>query len=80
MALAVRAAQLKDAKAITRWVLITVVLGVAFLGVKAYEYTAEYHEQLVPGFNFNAAILRRSRRCLTTSAAASGCSCACTSS
>src|SRR4051812_37381870 len=32
MALAVRAAQLKDAKAITRWVLITVVLGAAFLG------------------------------------------------
>ena len=28
------------------------VLGTAFLGVKAIEYTEEYHEHLIPGWNF----------------------------
>ncbi len=28
------------------------VLGTGFLGIKAIEYTQEYHEQLIPGWNF----------------------------
>ena len=28
------------------------VLGAAFLGIKAIEYTQEYHEHLIPGLNF----------------------------
>jgi cytochrome c oxidase subunit III len=27
-------------------------LGTAFLGIKAVEYTEEYHEKLIPGWNF----------------------------
>jgi cytochrome c oxidase subunit 3 len=52
MALAVRAAQLRD----HRWLLIylglTMALGSGFLVVKAVEYTAEYREKLIPGWNF----------------------------
>ena len=28
------------------------VLGTAFLGIKAVEWTADYHEHLIPGINF----------------------------
>ena len=36
----------------TRWLWAAVALGVVFLGVKAFEYTKEWHEQLVPGRRF----------------------------
>ncbi|RUL89590.1 cytochrome c oxidase subunit 3 family protein [Tautonia sociabilis] len=53
MALAVRAAQLRQDRH-TVWLLIaTIVLGSAFLGIKAYEWIHDYHEELVPGLNFN---------------------------
>ena len=53
MALAVRAAQLRRRRE-TAWLLLaTIVLGSAFLGVKFYEWSHEYHEGLVPGINFN---------------------------
>jgi cytochrome c oxidase subunit III len=53
MALAVRAAQLGRARATMGFLLLTAVLGVVFLGFKAYEYWVDYQEQLIPGINFN---------------------------
>lgn len=52
VALAVRASHLRDRTALTRWLWVTVGLGALFLVFKAYEYLAEWHEQLVPGLNW----------------------------
>ena len=52
MALAVRAAQLRQHRPLLVWLVLTMVLGTAFLGIKAAEYTQEYHEKLIPGWNF----------------------------
>ena len=52
MALAVRAARLDRRRLITVMLFATLVLGLAFLGLKAVEYTKDYHEQLVPALNF----------------------------
>jgi cytochrome c oxidase subunit 3 len=52
MALAVRAAQLRDRVGAVRYLLLTMLLGCGFLGIKAIEYTADYHERLIPGLNF----------------------------
>jgi cytochrome c oxidase subunit III len=49
MALAVRAAAAGHRNALVLNIGLTIVLGLAFLGVKAYEYTHDYHEGLVPG-------------------------------
>jgi len=49
MALAVRAAAVGNRKALMLFIGLTIVLGAAFLGVKAYEYTHDYQEGLVPG-------------------------------
>jgi cytochrome c oxidase subunit 3 len=56
MALAVRAAQLGQNRAVIGFLLCTVVLGAAFLGIKLYEWSIEYREHLVPGpeFVFNS--------------------------
>ena len=53
MALAVRAAQ-TSAKPKTQvgWLVATMILGAAFLGVKAIEYTDKFTHNLVPGPNF----------------------------
>ena len=53
MALAVRAAQLRQKRASIVLLLVTLVLGAAFLGIKVYEWGVDYHEGLVPGFGFN---------------------------
>ncbi len=53
MVLAVRSAQLGRAMAIVRWLLLTMVLGGAFLVVKAFEYAAKFHHHLVPGPSFH---------------------------
>jgi cytochrome c oxidase subunit 3 len=53
MALAVRSAQLGKRKAIVGFLLLTLVLGSVFLGIKVVEYSIKYQEQLVPGLNFN---------------------------
>ena len=52
MALAVRAAQLRQRRPLVWLLAATAVLGVAFLGVKGYEWTHDYHEHLVPGSGF----------------------------
>jgi cytochrome c oxidase subunit 3 len=52
MALAVRAAQLHNHRDIVRWLLLTMLLGSAFLGIKAIEYSHDFDEKLVPGWNF----------------------------
>lgn len=49
MALAVHAAREGDRRAAVRWLLLTALLGLTFLGIKAYEYWKEYHEGLMPG-------------------------------
>jgi cytochrome c oxidase subunit III len=52
MAMAVRAAQLRQHRGLLFWLAATMVLGAAFLGIKAVEYTHDYHERLIPGWNF----------------------------
>jgi cytochrome c oxidase subunit III len=53
MALAVRAGQLGDRVWQVRYLLLTMVLGATFLGIKAVEYHHEYEKHLVPGLNFS---------------------------
>jgi cytochrome c oxidase subunit 3 len=52
MALAVRAAQLRQYRPLLTCLILTMVLGTTFLGIKAVEYTHDYHENLIPGWNF----------------------------
>src|SRR5258706_6484971 len=53
MAMAVRSAQLGRAKAIVGFLVATIVLGSAFLSVKATEYQHMYVEHLIPGESFH---------------------------
>ncbi len=46
MVLAVAAIQHADVKAMQKWLLATVALGLVFLGFQAYEFTHFYHEGL----------------------------------
>jgi cytochrome c oxidase subunit 3 len=52
MALAVHAAQTGARKLLVGFLLLTLLLGTMFLGLKAVEYTDEYHEHHVPGAHF----------------------------
>ncbi|HEX8201200.1 MAG TPA: cytochrome c oxidase subunit 3, partial [Isosphaeraceae bacterium] len=52
MALAVRAAQLRRRRDLVRYLIATMVLGTAFLGIKGYEWHHEYEKHLVPGEGF----------------------------
>lgn len=52
MALAVHAAQTDKKKALVIFLLLTIVLGLAFLGIKAVEYAEKFQHHLVPGPNF----------------------------
>jgi cytochrome c oxidase subunit 3 len=52
MALAVRSAQLRQHRDLLIFLGLTMALGTAFLGIKAIEYTSEYREELIPGWNF----------------------------
>jgi len=52
MALAVRGAQLGNRKTLTLFMILTLVLGLAFLGIKAVEYQHKWHDHLVPGPRF----------------------------
>lgn len=54
MALAVHCGETGDRKGQVRNLLLTMVLGTAFLGIKTFEYYQEYREHLIPGVNFSA--------------------------
>lgn len=52
MALAVHAAQMGRRRALVLFLVVTIVLGGVFLGVKYVEYSHKFHEHLVPGQGF----------------------------
>ena len=54
MALAVHAARAGEQRSLLRRLCFTLVLGSAFLAIKAIEYGIEYHERLVPGLRYDA--------------------------
>jgi cytochrome c oxidase subunit 3 len=53
MVMAVRASTLGKTKAIIWWLIFTLIFGMAFLGVKAVEWTEKYHEHHIPGLPFH---------------------------
>jgi len=53
MVLAVRAAQVGQRNALIIFLILTLILGVAFLGVKAYEWNEKFQEHHVPGPTFH---------------------------
>jgi cytochrome c oxidase subunit III len=63
MALAVRAAQVGSRRLIQIFLILTIVLGCVFLGIKATEYLHKFHEHHVPGqgFQFEATYLREAQ-------------------
>ena len=52
MALAVRAAQTNKRLATVNWLILTMVLGTVFLGVKVIEYSDKFEHHHVPGPNY----------------------------
>jgi cytochrome c oxidase subunit 3 len=52
MALAVHAAQTGDRRRLMRFLTVTMILGVTFLGIKAYEYYTGFAEGHLPGAGF----------------------------
>ena len=52
MAMAVHSAAVGSNPKIVRYLILTIVIGGAFLGIKACEYYIEYREHLIPGSNF----------------------------
>jgi cytochrome c oxidase subunit 3 len=58
VALAVHAGQTGDRRSQVRYLLLTILFGLAFLAIKGYEYSEEYEKHLVPGLNFSTAALR----------------------
>ena len=53
MALAVRAAQTNNRKWTVNWLILTMLLGCVFLGVKVIEYQDKFANYEVPGANYN---------------------------
>jgi cytochrome c oxidase subunit III len=51
--LAVYAAQMGRRRSLILWLVLTMVLGAAFLGIKAYEYAHKFEEHHVPGPSFH---------------------------
>jgi cytochrome c oxidase subunit III len=60
MALAVHSAETSRRKPLIRFLTLTIILGLVFLGIKFYEYHTKFEEYLVPGssFRFEAALAR----------------------
>ena len=52
MALAVRAAQLNNRRGQIVNLILTILLGAGFLGVKAIEYAAKFRDKVIPGAHF----------------------------
>jgi cytochrome c oxidase subunit III len=55
MAMSVWAAQVGKKKQVTAFLIATLILGTAFLGVKAIEYKQKYDHHLIPGGSFDIA-------------------------
>jgi cytochrome c oxidase subunit 3 len=53
MALAVHAAQLGQRRPLILFLVLTMALGCAFLGIKAFEYYTEFVEHHIPGLNYD---------------------------
>jgi cytochrome c oxidase subunit 3 len=53
MVMAVHAAQIGSRKALIVFLILTMLLGVVFLGVKAYEWNEKFEEHHVPGPSFH---------------------------
>ena len=53
MVLAVRASQLGHRRTLIIFLILTLILGFAFLGVKAYEWNLKFEEHHVPGSTFH---------------------------
>ena len=53
MAMGVHAAETRKRKELITYLLLTIALGVGFLGIKAYEWHDEWVHQHVPGLNFS---------------------------
>ena len=54
MALAVRAAQTNNRKWTVNWLILTMILGCVFLGVKVIEYQDKFEHHQVPGANLQS--------------------------
>jgi cytochrome c oxidase subunit III len=55
MAMAVSTFEAGWRRAPVIWLIATAALGVAFVGIKGFEYSLEYREHLVPALNFDLA-------------------------
>jgi cytochrome c oxidase subunit 3 len=55
MAMAVRCAQTNKRSATVNWLILTMILGSVFLGVKVIEYADKFEHHHVPGYNFQWA-------------------------
>ena len=55
MAMAVRGAQTNKRIATVNWLVLTMILGTVFLGVKVIEYADKFEHHHVPGYNFQWA-------------------------
>jgi cytochrome c oxidase subunit 3 len=53
MALSVHSVRIGNRKLLVLFLILTIVLGIVFLGIKFTEYHQKWHEHLVPGFNFH---------------------------
>ncbi len=53
MVLAVRAAQMGNRRPLITFLILTILLGSTFLGIKVVEYSHKFHEHLVPGPSFH---------------------------
>lgn len=59
MAMAVRCAQTNQRKATVNWLIMTMILGCVFLGVKVIEYQDKFANHEVPGYNYDFAYHER---------------------
>jgi cytochrome c oxidase subunit 3 len=55
MAMAVRCAQTNKRSATVNWLVLTMILGTVFLGVKVIEYADKFEHHHVPGYHFEWA-------------------------
>ena len=52
MAMAVHSAQMGNGRSLIAYLVLTMILGTAFLGIKGVEYAHKFEEHLVPGASF----------------------------